>query len=71
MKSKMSCGDFLHRLDEFRLARIAALDALDEAFQIDMFLGHWSFLAVLCWKMNHEWMTASRAAARSASENAW
>ena len=37
MKSKMSCGDFMHRLDEFRLTGIAALDALDEAFQVYMF----------------------------------
>ena len=29
-------GDFLHRLDEFGLARIAALHALHEAVQIDM-----------------------------------
>ena len=30
-------GDFMHRLDEFRLAWIAALDALYETFQVYMF----------------------------------
>gem|GEM_PF-6078820 len=29
--------DFMHGLDEFRLARIAAFDALDETFQVHMF----------------------------------
>ena len=29
-------GDFLDRLDEFGLARIAPLHALHEAFEIDM-----------------------------------
>ena len=39
-------GDFLDRLDEFGLARIAALHAMDEARQVDMFIGHLFFLAV-------------------------
>ena len=30
-------GDFMHRLDEFGLAGIAALDAFDEGFQVYMF----------------------------------
>jgi len=31
-------GDFLHGLDEFRLARISALHAGDEGFKIDVII---------------------------------
>mgnify|MGYP003336664913 CR=1 FL=1 len=36
---------FVHGLHELRLAGIAAFHALDEAVHVDMFFGHWSFLA--------------------------
>jgi hypothetical protein len=40
-------GDFVYCLDKFGLAGIAALDAVDEAFQVHMFISHFCFSSLV------------------------